>query len=95
MTTATVHGVMKTGMRNGNQIHYSFACVSFHSYEHDLLYCAEEDKTNINEKEVEVKTDDGEVAYKILLVTSRTGLKKEWMNVHGWAQKFIRYNEYT
>jgi hypothetical protein len=59
------------------------------------LYCAEEDKTNINEKEVEVKTDDGEVAYKILLVTSRTGLNKEEMNVHGWAQKFIRYNEYT
>ncbi len=31
----------------------------------------------------------------ILLVTSRTGLNKEEMNVHGWAQKFIRYNEYT
>ena len=67
MATATVHGVMKTGMRNGNQIHYSFACISFHSYEHDLLYCAEEDKTNINEKEVEVKTDDdGKVAYNII-----------------------------
>jgi|TARA_B100000315_G_scaffold87035_1_gene79836 hypothetical protein len=31
------------------------------------LYCAEEDKTNINEKEVEVKTDDdGKVAYNII-----------------------------